>query len=83
MAVLPELLVANQRYAASFKKTGGAVPMVWAPDTQWVPAVNVTPSYKTQAKLTTNATTNATTKPTANATTHAATEPDHSPGSGR
>jgi len=70
-------------YAASFKKTGGAFPMVWAPDTQWVPAVNVTPSYKTQAKLTTNATTNATTKPTANATTHAATEPDHSPGSGR
>ncbi len=32
-------------YAASFKKTGHAFQMDWAPDTNWVSAVNVTARY--------------------------------------
>ena len=32
-------------YASSFKKTGTAFPLVWAPGIQWVPAVNVTDRY--------------------------------------
>jgi transglutaminase-like putative cysteine protease len=32
-------------YASSFKRTGLAFPLVWAPDIQWVPAVNVTDRY--------------------------------------
>jgi hypothetical protein len=36
-------------YASSYKKTGLAFPLVWAPDIQWVPAVNVTDRYTTKA----------------------------------
>lgn len=32
-------------YASSFKKTGLAFPLVWAPGIQWVPGVNVTDRY--------------------------------------
>lgn len=32
-------------YASSFKRTGLAFPLVWAPDIAWVPAVNVTERY--------------------------------------
>lgn len=32
-------------YASSFKQTGIAFPLVWAPDIGWVPAVNVTDRY--------------------------------------
>ncbi len=32
-------------YASSFKRTGLAFPLVWAPELQWVPAVNVTDRY--------------------------------------
>ncbi len=32
-------------YASSFKKTGLAFPLVWAPSIQWIPAVNVTDRY--------------------------------------
>jgi hypothetical protein len=32
-------------YASSFKQTGIAFPLVWAPDIAWIPAVNVTDHY--------------------------------------
>jgi len=32
-------------YASSFKRTGLAFPLVWAPEIQWIPAVNVTDRY--------------------------------------
>jgi hypothetical protein len=32
-------------YATSFKRTGTSFPLVWAPDVEWVPAVNVTERY--------------------------------------
>jgi pimeloyl-ACP methyl ester carboxylesterase len=35
----------NAIYAASFKKTGLAFPLDWAPDIHWVSAVNVTARY--------------------------------------
>ena len=35
----------NSIWATSFKRTGHAFPMVWAPDIDWVPAVNVTDRY--------------------------------------
>lgn len=40
-------------YAVSFQKTGLAFPMVWAPDVDWVHAVNVTGRYA--QKISTNA----------------------------
>ncbi len=32
-------------YASSFQQTGLAFPLVWAPEIQWIPAVNVTDRY--------------------------------------
>ena len=37
-------------YASSFRKTGIAFPLVWAPQINWVPAVNVTAHYTAAAK---------------------------------
>lgn len=37
-------------YASSFRKTGLTFPMVWAPDVQWVSAVNVTDNYTPKVK---------------------------------
>lgn len=37
-------------YASSFKKTGIAFPLVWAPQINWVPAVNVTARYTAAAR---------------------------------
>ena len=37
-------------YASSFKKTGLAFPLVWAPQINWVPAINVTARYTAAAK---------------------------------
>ena len=37
-------------YASSFRKTGIAFPLVWAPQINWVPAVNVTARYTAAAK---------------------------------
>lgn len=36
-------------YASSFKKTGLAFPMDWAPNVQWVSAINVTERYTSKA----------------------------------
>ncbi len=37
-------------YASSFRKTGVSFPLVWNPDIDWVPAVNVTERYTGAAK---------------------------------
>lgn len=37
-------------YASSFKKTGLAFPLVWAPQINWVPAINVTARYTAATK---------------------------------
>jgi len=36
-------------YASSFRRTGLSFPLVWAPETQWVSAENVTDRYATPA----------------------------------
>lgn len=37
-------------YAASFRRTGTSFPLVWAPQVNWVPAVNVTRRYTSRSK---------------------------------
>ena len=46
---------AHAIYAASFKKTGLAFPLVWAPEIRWVSAVNVTERYAQAAPAATKA----------------------------